>query len=384
MKKLIISLLLLISVSSCRFDFDYDELWGEHLKREYSQSFTETFGTYGILNIDNSHNWGFTDFPEDTILFDTRSVNPNSNEWYVIPEGITSNERTYVENWFATHKNPPTLSVNWSDYFVQQVSGINRQMNKLIVSVDGKTKYDHVYNLNGANGSIKLMQNSVSNYFGYHYSKDGKNHFKFTIQYLRDAFYVGFDAIATGSNANQKEDPDGYYNDWIIKITPCLPKDGVGKRIMVEDLGNIGDFDFNDVVFDCFIKYNQHNANKTIGIVILRAAGGTMPLYIDGNEVHELFGVDVTHITNTDNKYEKIPVIFRLKNVRYSNPKEIPIFVKNTKEDISYYISADQGEAPGKICVPITVEWADECQNIRDKYPKFTLWIQDKTINFWE
>ena len=157
MKKLIISLLLLISVSSCRIDFDYDELWGGHLKREYSQSFTKTFGTYGRLNIDDSHNWGFTDFPEDTILFDTRSVNPNSNEWYVIPEDITSDERAYVENWFATHKNPPTLSVNWSDYFVQQVGGINRQINKLIVSVDGKTEYDHVYNFNGANGSIKLM-----------------------------------------------------------------------------------------------------------------------------------------------------------------------------------------------------------------------------------
>ena len=67
-------------MSSCRFDFDYDELWGEHLKREYSQSFIKTFGTYGVLNIDDSHNWGFTDFPEDTILFDTRSVHPNSNE----------------------------------------------------------------------------------------------------------------------------------------------------------------------------------------------------------------------------------------------------------------------------------------------------------------
>lgn len=26
----------------------------------------------------------------------------------------------------------------------------------------------------------------------------------------------------------------------------------------------------------------------------------------------------------------------------------------------------------------------DANQTIRDKYPKFTLWIQDKTINFWE
>ena len=26
----------------------------------------------------------------------------------------------------------------------------------------------------------------------------------------------------------------------------------------------------------------------------------------------------------------------------------------------------------------------DANQTIRDKYPKFTLWIQDKNINFWE
>lgn len=32
----------------------------------------------------------------------------------------------------------------------------------------------------------------------------------------------------------------------------------------------------------------------------------------------------------------------------------------------------------------MTVEWTNECQNIKNKYPKFTQWIENKNVKFWE
>ena len=77
---------------------------------------------------------------------------------------------------------------------------------------------------------------------------------------------------------------------------------------MAEDLTiSGGDFDFNDVVFDA-VTVNGAT------VVTLQAAGGTMPLYIEDNEVHELFGVSQSTMVNTYDKQAKAPVIFRLKN----------------------------------------------------------------------
>jgi hypothetical protein len=63
-------------------------------------------------------------------------------------------------------------------------------------------------------------------------------------------------------------------------------------------------------------------------VVTLQAAGGTMPLYIEDNEVHELFGVSQSTMVNTYDKQAKAPVIFRLKN-RYNDIKDIPVRVND-------------------------------------------------------
>ena len=70
-------------------------------------------------------------------------------------------------------------------------------------------------------------------------------------------------------------------------------------RVVAEDLtasaGN--DFDFNDVVFDVELKENN------LVYVYVRAAGGTLPLYIgegdEAVEVHGLFGKDTNIMINT-------------------------------------------------------------------------------------
>lgn len=384
-----------VLLSSCD-EFDFDAARTSFLKTEYNEAFVAEFGTYGVLNIDETHNWGFEECKQDTTAI-SRSVNPNSNEWYIVPEDISDEERERVTNWFKHHIDkayktentpndvyvlPSTSSVNWTDFFVQHVYGEHGNMDHLVVSEDGKKAYDHVYNFNSNGGTIQLLQNATSKAFGYMNSLDSKEHYEYTVQYIYGAFYVGLDFYANGQNPNQQEARDGFYSDWIVKITPCLPKEDYGKRIMAEDLGVIGDFDFNDVVFDCYIKYNQYWHGGDFGIVILRAAGGTLPLYVDGNEVHEMFGVATDHITNTSNKTEVAPVIFKLKEVKSANPRDIEIIVNNNGKE--YKITSDNGDAPGKLCLPTTVDWTNERQNIKDKYPKFTKWIENKNMKFWK
>lgn len=64
---------------------------------------------------------------------------------------------------------------------------------------------------------------------------------------------------------------DGYYSNWIIKISPAtLAPDPTPDpvppykvtRVMCEDLGNSHDFDFNDVVFDVKLETDNGHAGK--------------------------------------------------------------------------------------------------------------------------
>ena len=85
----------------------------------YQENFVKTFG-----NIDPKNDWGFgQDIP--CAPKPTKGVNANANEWggYVeVPEPLTKAQIATVTSWFATHPNPQGIAVNWSDFFVQQVS----------------------------------------------------------------------------------------------------------------------------------------------------------------------------------------------------------------------------------------------------------------------
>jgi len=63
---------------------------------------------------------------------------------------------------------------------------------------------------------------------------------------------------------------DGDYSDLIFLVKSIDPVKPVEKRYMVEDLGSIGDFDFNDIVFD--VKEDVMGKQKCI----IRAMGGTL------------------------------------------------------------------------------------------------------------
>ncbi|MDL2305729.1 LruC domain-containing protein, partial [Bacteroides sp. OttesenSCG-928-D19] len=297
----------------------------------------------------------------------SRSANANRNEWNCYePAGITAEEIAAVTKWFEENQNPVSISIDWTNFFIQHVSASSTNisyMNRLVAAND-----DHVNNFNANVGSIMLMQNSGTSSFGYHNSKDSQSHYNYSIQCIDGGYYVGFDFEANGQNPNEQQPADGYYSDWIIKVSPANYMDA--KRIIAEDLGDSDDFDFNDVVFD--VALNKQGTT----VVTLQAAGGTLPLYIEVGsesiEVHECFGVPTTTMVNTGKSAQITPVVFRLPSC--NSVDDVKIRVADAVAG-NYYLKAESGKAPQKICVPTTYEWTNERQSIDSKYPKFKDWV---------
>ena len=125
-------------------------------------------------------------------------------------------------------------------------------------------------------------------------------------------------------------------------------------RVIAEDLsvGEETDFDFNDVVFDVR-RYTKATKLHTLNQVevILRAAGGTLPLYVDNKEVHLLFQADVDEMVNTNAKSKGLkgcdrgPVTFTLENPQGSTIGEIAknIEVYVIKDGVKCVLSAPKG-----------------------------------------
>lgn len=356
------------------------------LKAQYSKVFTDEFG-----KIDSKHTWGFSVLDNtNTLEFATKAANPNSNmyaNFVVVPADITTKEVEKVVDAFKNATGVSSENVNWSDFFVQQVyKGVDVYKAKNNQDVNGSDLMnhlyagnDHIFNFNDGLGQMILMQSSSTESFSYDNSCDAQRHYEYLILEVDGSYYVGFDFCANGQNPNQQVESDGVYTDWIVKISPAQYKNPTSScRIMCEDLGTIGDFDFNDCVVDVAIIDNE-------AVVTLQAAGGTMPIFIGDNkhEVHELFGVDVKTMVNTGS-VKKAPVIFRIAKPESNNAKDLNIIINNTKVNISYEIVAPTGSAPQKIAVPVTVNWTSERENIKAKYPKFVDYVSDQNVKFWE
>lgn len=336
MKRILI-LMLIVLATGCSHDFP-----------SYQETATEAFVTAfekQYSTPDQYHTWGF----EEVSL--TRSADVNSNMWSWTPSAVTEDETVKVFNYLNSTPNLLSVGINWSNFFVQHVYSGHGNMDWLYCGNE-----DHINNFNATKGSIMKMINSSTSNFGYHNSLDSKLHNKYVIVQVDGSYYVGFDFEASGQNPNQKESPNGIYTDWIVKITPAY-----NKIIIAEDLGaGESDFDYNDVVFGV-----DNN------VVTLLAAGGTLPLYIDGNEVHEKFGVPVTTMVNTYNYNELPPVQFKINS--YGNIKDIPIVVN--KNNTMYSIPYFKGAPSAKICVNHGFVWCKERVPIHKVYPLFSDYV---------
>lgn len=349
---------------------------------EYSKAFIAKFG-----NIDPNHTWGFGD------ALGARYANTNSNEWektLVVPSDITDDEKEAVLEVFNKKLDPTQNEVvNWSDFFVLHVCDGN---NSYTTEPDqnGKTQTitpkldqlstaysdgnniidDHVNNFNHTFGSKMYMYNSGTLRFGYCNGQDGgKQYYDYVIRKIDGSYYVGFDYSC--NDPNTKVVGDGIFNDWIVKIVPAEYKNA--KRIIAEDLGKSDDFDFNDVVFDVA-------TNKSGLVVTLRAAGGTLPLYINGNEVHELFGVSNNVMVNTGENSREI-VIFTLPEKW--NLSDVKLTVNDINADVLYDLETIVGNAPQMICVDTDFDWPAERENIGTKYSNFSEYVQNQAIAWY-
>lgn len=240
---------------------------------------------------------------------------------------------------------------------------------------------------------------------------------------------------------------DGYYSDWIVRITPgilggeiTIPIDQGEEtedkitikttklkykltqlveqgRVFCEDLGKISrnDLDFNDVVFDAYVTKTQtytviqvteddvpqlpedtvwDEPTYSTEIVLL-AAGGTLPLTLAGSyDVHDVLGHNpYTTIINTiadkengtygNTTADPDPDPVQL-GTNFNYSSIVEIPIKVQYSDGSTLeLKAEQGWAPHKILVPIGTKWCRERENIADAYPDFKSYV-GTSAKFWE
>lgn len=431
MKKIMLCLVSLLMITSCSHNFE-TVTYQTKQKQDFVQTFERTFGKPA-----SNQDWGFdgVSIVDLTSKASTRGHNVNRNEWegkFILPPNVTEAEENAVlaELRKSTADRDKNLTINWTDFFVYQVhkgtETYNTHENKSMdavasdkmnhlqcgsgtVGADGKQSgfWEHINDFNNGShtsswGNIigaTLMVNSSSLNFAYHNATDSKYHDTYTVidgaTIGYDGFYyICFDFLANGDNeqpANKNMGVDRNYNyeDWIVRISPATFK--AAKRIIAEDLAadEGSDFDYNDVVFDTTLANEwlaSENANKLVAHITLRAAGGTMPLYVADKEVHELFGVDTGTMVNTgrvSRPYVQFTAI--IGEPDWSNTKtikDIPIKVVTNNGEI--FLQSNKGEASEKLCVDKSYVWCSERQPIQDKYPEFPRYVTDRNVQWYQ
>lgn len=404
---------------------------------------------------------------------ETRAHNVNGNLWYldwVRPTNVAEAERAKVIEAFSHPiKAINTTPVPWENYWVQQVyKGVAKynaeadniadsdQMDHLLAYNGNTEEYEHINNFNdGDNQTVYTDDVTKENYygttlmvdmgidmevmtsrqFGYLNSNDSENHFEYIILEVDGNYYVGFDFYCPlpenqSANHNEAVGRDFIFNDWIVKISPAIPKTvsiaALGEAeeqawiVASEDLGgDASDIDYNDVVFE--VK----RINSTRASIKALAAGGTLASYVYYGdkclgEIHQMFGEGVKE----SGKYEPInaggktasstEVEFTVSadftmSYDYTTQGNMGgISIKVLKAGETAYEDPDgsnmtnvpapqMGGAPYMICLPSPYvflddpevgkktshiwAWPLEAHHIKTVYPTFQEWVNDHTKN---
>ena len=374
----------------------------------YQKAFEATFG-----KIQEGHKWGFGPVAAKT---PTRAHDANGNEfgdkYYNVPDPLTSAQINVVTEWFTNNKQPQGVAIDYDNFFAQQVSSTSYGAGMDYLTCGDNDEhianfnkgdqgvYDKVYNGKVTSETIgqdyndrkkavyyedKIthMVSTSTSRFGYHNSSDSETYYDYVIipgerisPIVAGRYFVAFDYKQIKDDGTEIVNLDGYYNDWIISITPGWLKQA-DKRVIAEDLtaAEKGDFDFNDVVFD--VKFGTPN------IITIVAAGGTLPLYVAGREVHALFNVSTSTMVNTGSgkHIDKQPVSFEYSANLGWDANNVPVYV--VKNGVEVPLEANQGYAPGKICVEPYYDWCDERQDISEKYPRFIQYVGDQNVKWY-
>jgi hypothetical protein len=398
MKKIVLFLISIFALASCT-NHDIEQLSSDYIVKTYNEAFLDYVGG----SIAPTQDWGFnTDFSN---IAGTRSVIKENHE---LPAGLTkptlkSGEAAFVMDWFSKNPGENSVGLNISKFFIVYVGATTSvqaqeyNSGSLVSTTTQNVVLDyltingeHINDWNANNGPTVYVYNSKADKFTAHNSYADYTTAIWKLAKItydgEDGWYVGLTAYGKKSNGSSVTDDNrkDYFENWVFKIVPAeaIPdKKEFNIRVIAEDLSvsDDTDFDFNDVVFDVAIDKN----NKKTWVRV-KAAGGTYPLTIDDNEVHNLLGVSTKTMYNTGWQGESINFDFykeiELKNY-YENAKDIPIVVLKDGHPVTLY--ANTGQPASKIGVPTTFHWCKERESIKGNYPLFSDWVINNKITAW-
>ncbi len=378
-KTMVGAIIIGAAIASCVEVKDlYDPEYAAKLA-EYRAKWVEQFG-----EIDPNEDWGFGSDEEtagESTRVVTREALKETHDWeergITPPADITEEEINKVNAYLADTENvEPIPHLNFSDFWMQQVSSseYSTNFNQLHVVNFAKTEDVEVFDANNGETKSVYMQNAGTTgfYFISSFSGGGKIE-DYIIVNIDGAYYLCFEYYDKNPSG-EEIGGDGIYNDWVIKLSPSNYSST--KRIICEDLGTIGDFDFNDIVFDVSdagLRWDLlTGAPIHEAVITVRAAGGTLPIFVGGVNIKEALGVSDNVMVNTGavGGMDNVPpAIFRIPWPESNDLRDIEVLVK-TNEAICA-LTAPTGDAPQKLCVPADFVWPSERVNIKSVYENF-------------
>ena len=397
-------LALCVAGTSCSSHDLYDENLIEQNKQnttvgQYNDAFVKKYGA-----IKTGHKWGFNHQRSNT-----RAAATTNYANYELPSEIKNNVGKSFDKTFNPAQVPaagPLQQVAFESYFVQHVfkqtnfgdggtgsSSQHQKMAQLQAWNYQTEEWEDVTNFVGGKNVHKMTDDT-----NYKMTKgctlmvnmgtpntdhpqfqwvDKDGNFicdNYLIKEIDGAYYLGLGYV------NKDNDPettnDDKYDGWIVKLikAEAVPDFKDRGRIMCEDLGEIGDFDFNDIVFDATIM-NDGSIN-----IEIHAAGGTLNATVAGRAV-TLGTLTNTGVNWADTQKFTIPASEAVEK-GWTTLLSIPIII-TAKDGHTYELEAREGQAPGKICTYIGVEWADEYVDINLAYQGFSTWVKDEQPETW-
>ena len=210
--------------------------------------------------------------------------------------------------------------------------------------------------------------------------------------------YIGIEDISAGAPLTGDND----FNDLVLAVigNPDVPQEKiieedqyevktcVPKRYMIEDLGSIGDFDFNDIVVDVEdYTVETHKVTYENGIIktdevistasaptkaVIRALGGTIDFELQiGDTKWKKSESDyvVTTMYNTQGTidYDKVLAEFEVTGWNASD-NNISVTVTEKSGNVVNIKFPKKGTAPMIIAVDPTQKWMNERQSVPDTW----------------
>ena len=195
------------------------------------------------------------------------------------------------------------------------------------------------------------------------------------------AKYIGIEDILKSDSKNA-ENTDNDYNDMVLAVVgnPDIPQD---KRYMIEDLGSVGDFDFNDVVVD--VEENvitKHKVTYENGVLktdettvtteptkaVIRAMGGTIDFDLTIGDTHWVKskkGFNPGTMYNTQGTIDYEEVLDEFEVTGWSpTANNVSISVNGKNGEVYTITFPKAGTAPMIIAVDPTQKWMPEKESV--------------------